>query len=152
MPVDELKDGIDRYVWPMTLADRRLSPFVDRACRALSLDDERPTFRPVLWNEDATAAVRLTQVWFAGVHAWEAAIRTMSRRTSRCSGWWPRPWRPVCTCIRRSRTTTRGSGLADDIARWLRTNRVAAGVYLWLSGQVVPFLFAVLVASGALSS
>ena len=38
------------------------------------------------------------------------------------------------------------AGAADEIARWLRTNRAAAGVYRWLSGQVVPFLFAVLVA------
>jgi uncharacterized protein (DUF2235 family) len=68
MPVDELKEGIDRYVWPMTLADRKLSDYIDRVCHALSLDDERPTFRPVLWTEDP-ASDRLTQVWFAGVHA-----------------------------------------------------------------------------------
>ena len=69
MPVDELKEGIDRYVWPMTLADRRLSPHIDRACQALSLDDERPTFRPVLWDEQGVSPAQLTQVWFAGVHS-----------------------------------------------------------------------------------
>ena len=68
MPVDELKTGIDRYIWPMTLADRQLSPYIDRACQALSLDDERPTFRPVLWT-DPERDRRLTQIWFAGVHA-----------------------------------------------------------------------------------
>jgi len=68
MPVDELKTGIDRYIWPMTLADRQLSPYIDRACHALSLDDERPTFRPVLWT-DPNRDGRLTQIWFAGVHA-----------------------------------------------------------------------------------
>lgn len=78
MPVDEIKLAIDRFIWPMTLADRDLSSLVDRACHALSLDDERPTFRPVLWNERpkdddgverAVDEKQLTQVWFAGVHA-----------------------------------------------------------------------------------
>lgn len=69
MPVDELKEGIDRYVWPMTVADRELSDHVDRVCHALSLDDERPTFRPVLWTDPKNRPERLTQVWFSGVHA-----------------------------------------------------------------------------------
>jgi uncharacterized protein (DUF2235 family) len=69
MPVDELKEGIDRYVWPMTLADRHLSDHIDRVCHALSLDDERPTFRPVLWTDPTARPDRLLQVWFAGVHA-----------------------------------------------------------------------------------
>jgi len=69
VPVDELKLGIDRYIWPMTLADRTLSPHIRHACHALSLDDERPTYRPVLWNERGIADPdRLKQVWFAGVH------------------------------------------------------------------------------------
>jgi uncharacterized protein (DUF2235 family) len=69
MPIDELKEGIDRYVWPMTLADRHLSNHIDRACHALSIDDERPTFRPVLWTDTDDRPERLSQVWFAGVHA-----------------------------------------------------------------------------------
>ena len=74
MPVDELKLAIDRWVWPMSFADRTLSPNVDIARQALSLDDERPTFRPVLWNEvpegrDAFGPEKIQQVWFAGVHA-----------------------------------------------------------------------------------
>lgn len=68
MPVDELKTAIDRHIWPMTLADRELSPHIEQACHALSLDDERPTFRPVLWT-DPQGDQRLTQIWFAGVHA-----------------------------------------------------------------------------------
>jgi hypothetical protein len=64
-----LKEGIDRYIWPMTLADRGLSDHVDRACHALCLDDERPTFRPVLWSDPTIDPDRLTQVWFPGVHA-----------------------------------------------------------------------------------
>src|SRR4030095_12776078 len=69
MPIDELKEAIDRHVWPMTLADRPLSDHLDRACQAPSLDDERPTFRPVLWTDPATKPERLQQVWFSGVHA-----------------------------------------------------------------------------------
>ncbi|MGE0751093.1 MAG: DUF2235 domain-containing protein [Variibacter sp.] len=74
MPVDEWKQGIDQWVWPMSVADRSLSDRIDRAAQALSLDDERPTFRPVLWTETPSGrreltGGRLTQVWFAGVHA-----------------------------------------------------------------------------------
>ena len=70
MPIEELKQGIDRWIWPLSLADRKLSPIVEQACHALSLDDERPTFRPLLWDErDPADKARLEQRWFAGVHA-----------------------------------------------------------------------------------
>jgi uncharacterized protein (DUF2235 family) len=68
LPVDELERGIDQWIWPITVADRELSPMVLRARQALSLDDERPTFRPVLWNEQH-GQDRISQVWFTGVHA-----------------------------------------------------------------------------------
>ena len=83
MPVDELKIAIDEWVWPMSFADRDPSDRLLTIRHALSLDDERPTFRPVLWNEvikdphhpnDVTkqkilSPQRIQQVWFAGVHA-----------------------------------------------------------------------------------
>ncbi len=83
MPVDELKLAIDRWVWPMSFADRDPSPSINTIRHALSLDDERPTFRPVLWNElvqdpshphDPQQRIvlsqdRIQQVWFGGVHA-----------------------------------------------------------------------------------
>ncbi|HSP49302.1 MAG TPA: DUF2235 domain-containing protein [Pseudolabrys sp.] len=83
MPVDELKIAIDDWVWPMSFADRDPSDRLLTIRHALSLDDERPTFRPVLWNEvikdrhdpsDLTkqkilSPERIQQVWFAGVHA-----------------------------------------------------------------------------------
>jgi uncharacterized protein (DUF2235 family) len=83
MPVDELKIAIDERVWPMSFADRDPSDRLLTIRHALSLDDERPTFRPVLWNEvikdrhhpnDVTKQKilgpdRIQQVWFAGVHA-----------------------------------------------------------------------------------
>ena len=51
MPVDELKLAIDEWAWPMSFADRDPSKRLQTIRHALSLDDERPTFRPVLWNE-----------------------------------------------------------------------------------------------------
>ena len=74
MPVDEWKLGIDRFVWPMSVADRYLSSGIDKVCHALSLDDARTTFRPVLWTEQGyrfgePPGDRLEQVWFPGVHA-----------------------------------------------------------------------------------
>lgn len=78
LPIAELKRGIDWVLWPMLFGNFILSPKVDRACHALSVDDERTTFHPLLWDEAAEAemvkrkevkAGRITQVWFAGVHS-----------------------------------------------------------------------------------
>lgn len=78
LPIDELTRGWDRWIWPMMWRDRRLSPRVKRACHALALDDERQTFFPVLWDESLEPACgrssnlnqeRISQVWFAGMHA-----------------------------------------------------------------------------------
>jgi uncharacterized protein (DUF2235 family) len=83
MPVDELKMAIDQHVWPLSFADRDPAERIKVIRHALSLDDERPTFRPVLWNEEVQDPVRpenpkarvaltrdhIQQVWFAGVHA-----------------------------------------------------------------------------------
>ena len=86
-PVDEMTYGVSRYIWPLELPDRRLNPRVRRACHALSLDDERTTFHPILWDETElwesgelpvkpnlsgkrlTTDEKISQVWFAGVHA-----------------------------------------------------------------------------------
>jgi uncharacterized protein (DUF2235 family) len=78
LPVDEMTRGISRYLFPLDLPDRQLHPLVRKACHALSLDDERTTFHPLLWDESAEPVVtgsrttdseRISQVWFAGVHA-----------------------------------------------------------------------------------
>ena len=77
IPIAELKRGIDWVLWPMLFGEYTLSKMVDRACHALSLDDARTTFHPLLWDEAAEAKMveqkevppgRITQVWFAGVH------------------------------------------------------------------------------------
>lgn len=79
LPIDELTQAVDKWVWPMSFRDTSLLSNVDNARHALSLDDERRTFFPIPWNEtderklrdeDPTIAPdRLLQVWFAGVHA-----------------------------------------------------------------------------------
>ena len=82
LPIEEMTRGVSLWIWPLSLPDRHLSDNVDRACHALSLDDARTTFHPVLWSEkghkppppraDGYCYIedeRLTQVWFAGVHA-----------------------------------------------------------------------------------
>ncbi|MGH9374207.1 MAG: phospholipase effector Tle1 domain-containing protein, partial [Vicinamibacterales bacterium] len=79
LPVDELTDGVDRWVWPLSMPDLTLHPKVKRACHVLALDDERNTFHPVLWDESTESRASLTaehvgderisQVWFSGMHS-----------------------------------------------------------------------------------
>ena len=75
LPIDELKYGIDLWVYPMSMPDRRLSRIVKCAYHAISVDDERRTFHPLLWDEVSEGQDpkllkdRLKQVWFAGVHS-----------------------------------------------------------------------------------
>jgi uncharacterized protein (DUF2235 family) len=82
LPVAELKDGVDKFLWPLVFGSLELSPKVDRACHALALDDERQTFHPLLWEEESedpkkreernqppVRRGRITQVWFSGVHS-----------------------------------------------------------------------------------
>ena len=79
LPVDEMTRGVSRYIWPLELPNRTFNHGkVNRACHALSIDDQRTTFHPVLWDEstlpDSSSATttkqeKLTQLWFAGVHA-----------------------------------------------------------------------------------
>jgi hypothetical protein len=69
MPIDEMATGISRWIWPLELPDRTFNPIIQRACHALSLDDERTTFHPVLWNEKNVSSDNLIQVWFSGVHS-----------------------------------------------------------------------------------
>jgi uncharacterized protein (DUF2235 family) len=79
LPIDEMTRGVSRYLWPLELPNRQPSPKIQRACHALSLDDQRSTFHPVLWDESKipspppgprlTSDETITQIWFAGVHA-----------------------------------------------------------------------------------
>jgi hypothetical protein len=64
------------------MLDGQLSSQVDRACHALSIDEERTVFTPILWSEEDecppitepdgycyTHDERISQVWFAGAHS-----------------------------------------------------------------------------------
>jgi uncharacterized protein (DUF2235 family) len=69
LPINELTDAVDKWIWPMKFRDCRLSSNVEFGRQALSLDDERTTFHPVTWRGTMSAASDLRQVWFAGSHA-----------------------------------------------------------------------------------
>jgi uncharacterized protein (DUF2235 family) len=78
LPVDELTRAWDHYFWPLSMNDRIASTTIEKAYHALSVDDERNTFHPVLWTEETESQnetsvhldeERISQVWFAGVHS-----------------------------------------------------------------------------------
>lgn len=70
VPVDELAKLWDRFVFRMRFDNRKLNDGVIKACHALSIDDERHTFHPVLWTEAGECnPERIEQVWFPGVHS-----------------------------------------------------------------------------------
>ncbi len=82
LPIEEMTRGVNQWLWPLELPDRKLGATVTRACHALALDDERTTFHPVLWSERQEAPAipdaegrrwtkdeRVSQVWFAGSHS-----------------------------------------------------------------------------------
>ncbi|MBK8908916.1 MAG: DUF2235 domain-containing protein [Rhodospirillales bacterium] len=78
LPITEMSRGIDRWVWPLSMPNYKLSPKVQKARHALALDDERDTFHPLLWDEEEEERLedageiqpgRMRQVWFAGMHS-----------------------------------------------------------------------------------
>jgi hypothetical protein len=78
LPIDELTRAWDHYIWPLSMNDRFPCGSIEKTFHALSIDDERNTFHPVLWTEErepqnAVSAnlndERISQVWFAGVHS-----------------------------------------------------------------------------------
>ena len=70
LPFDRLAKWWDRYIFPMRFEEQTLSKSVEKACHALSIDDERHTFHPVLWDESKESEPeRVEQVWFPGVHS-----------------------------------------------------------------------------------
>lgn len=69
LPFDHLADFINLFIYPFKFPSRKLSPQVKRACHAISIDDERHTFHPVMWDEEGKTDGRITQIWFPGVHS-----------------------------------------------------------------------------------
>lgn len=72
VPVEEFRKAIDWGFWPISFRNRQMSQQVQKACHALSLDDERTTFDPLRIDpspKDLQAPGRIEEVWFAGVHS-----------------------------------------------------------------------------------
>lgn len=70
VPIDELMHIWDRLICPLRFPDQELSSIVSKACHCISIDDERRTFSPVLWNESNKSDTnRIEQVWFSGIHS-----------------------------------------------------------------------------------
>jgi len=66
----ELADFWNAVVWQFKFRTTALSPIVEKGCHALAINEERQSFKPVLWDEgDASVGHRVEQVWFAGAHS-----------------------------------------------------------------------------------
>lgn len=81
-PVIEMTRAFDKWIWPLSMPNYRLSSKVRYGRHALAIDEEREAFLPLLWDElgspqhpreqaDGTldGVPRLVQTWFPGVHA-----------------------------------------------------------------------------------
>ena len=70
-PIAEVAWVIDKFFYPFKFVDHKLSSEkkLKKACHALSIDDERLTFHPFMWDEEGKKDDRIEQVWFAGVHS-----------------------------------------------------------------------------------
>ena len=70
LPVEEIRILWDKLIYPLRFKNRKLNKKVLKACHALSIDDERLTFHPELWDESKeTDPDRIEQVWFPGAHS-----------------------------------------------------------------------------------
>lgn len=68
VPIDELRESC--FFAQHAFVDNVLNENVHRACQALSIDDARHTFHPVLWDQTSDEdRQRIEQVWFAGAHS-----------------------------------------------------------------------------------
>lgn len=64
-----LSDVLNATIYQFKFPDYKLSPLVQRGCHALSIDDQRQSFHPLIWQESPGDQQRISQVWFAGSHA-----------------------------------------------------------------------------------
>lgn len=67
--VFEFLGTISDKIWPHKFYNYELTPNVEKAYQALSIDDERTSFWPKVWQENSKAAKQVEQVWFAGMHS-----------------------------------------------------------------------------------
>jgi hypothetical protein len=69
-----ISDYINWTLYRFKFPDQKMVACAEYGCQALSLDDERQTFHPLLWDQAAPGgehedAARIEQVWFAGAHS-----------------------------------------------------------------------------------
>ncbi len=69
LPADNGLKRIVNWICPRQFGELKPGPNVLCARHALSIDDERRTFHPELWNEAGAAEGQIDQVWFSGVHS-----------------------------------------------------------------------------------
>jgi Uncharacterized alpha/beta hydrolase domain (DUF2235) len=69
LPFDELTDFWNKVIFRFKFTDQHLHKLVKKACHALSIDDKRRSFKPLLWHIKNGDADRIEQVWFPGVHS-----------------------------------------------------------------------------------
>ncbi|NQU53520.1 MAG: DUF2235 domain-containing protein [Bacteroidetes bacterium] len=69
LPIKTLGFFLDKFI-PHKFHSYKLSDSVNYARHALSIDDERKTFHPLIWEKlnGNNSKDRMKQVWFAGVH------------------------------------------------------------------------------------
>lgn len=79
-PLRDLSGLFNKHVYQFTFCDHYLNPYIKNAYHALSIDDQRKTFSPYLWNntaipdetkndQQARNEQTIEQVWFSGVHS-----------------------------------------------------------------------------------
>jgi uncharacterized protein (DUF2235 family) len=69
LPVAGAAHALNTVFYRFKFSDMKLSPKVIAARQALSVDDERSTYHPLVWDERGGDSDRICQVWFAGAHS-----------------------------------------------------------------------------------
>ena len=97
LPIDEMTRGVSQWLWPLEIPSHTLHPRGESGLPCLSLDDERTTFHPVLWNErngnPQPGSPRFTKDerflksgLLESMQTLVAAIQTIHSRRYRCIG------------------------------------------------------------------
>ena len=67
--IDALGEFWNRVIFRYKFPDRKLNLYIENACQALSIDDDRKAFYPQLFDQQSKLdKTRIEQVWFPGVH------------------------------------------------------------------------------------
>ena len=65
-----VSDLVNTLIYQFKFPDLVMSSSIERAAHALSIDDERQSFHPLIWDEGSSLPGQtIEQVWFAGVHS-----------------------------------------------------------------------------------